>query len=93
MPIQNQTEDLVANFAEATKDQFVLKPKESNCLYQIPYPKWFERVPSPHHYESLEFFKISGQDNALKMEHIVRYLRNWMKLLLRMHQGLECSHY
>lgn len=60
MPIQNQTKDLIAKLAEAMKNQFEFKPKESSCLCQRPYPEWFERVPLPHQYKITEFFKFLG---------------------------------
>lgn len=71
---KNKNEDLIAKMTEPMKDQFELKPKVSNYIYQCPHPEWFERLSLPHRYNIMEFFKISGQDSVSTMEHVGRYL-------------------
>ena len=69
-----QQQPLADMIADAVREQFGIKPKDSGIMYQHPYPEYFDRVPLPNQYKIPDFLKFSEQDNVTTYEHISRFL-------------------
>ena len=75
----SNTDELLLRVTEINKNRFGLKPKGQTFSYKHPYPKWYDLVALPTNYRLLEFAKFTGQDSTSTIEHVSRYLTQWVK--------------
>jgi hypothetical protein len=66
----NLTNQLVTILIES----FGIEPKGRGCVYQKPYPDYYNQLPHPRGYRVLEFSEFSGEDGMTTLEDVGQFI-------------------
>jgi hypothetical protein len=55
-------------------ESFSIKPKGRVCVYQKPYPDYYDQLPYPRGYRVPEFSKFSGEDGKTTLDHVGQFI-------------------
>jgi hypothetical protein len=55
-------------------ESFGIEPKGRGCIYQEPYPDYYDQLPYPRGYKVPEFCKFSGEDGKTRLEHVGQFI-------------------
>jgi hypothetical protein len=53
---------------------FSIEPKGRGCVYQKPYPNYYDQLPYPRCYRVPEFAKFSAEDGEITLEHVGQFI-------------------
>jgi hypothetical protein len=53
---------------------FGIESKGRGCIYQKPYPDYYNQIPYPRGYRVPEFSKFSGEDGKTALEHVGQFI-------------------
>jgi hypothetical protein len=53
---------------------FGVEPKGRECVYQKPYPYYYDQLPYPRGYRVPKFSKFSGEDGKTTLEHVGQFI-------------------
>jgi hypothetical protein len=76
MPAQATTQpgadpnNLTTQLATILCESFGIEPKGRGCVYQKPYPNYYDQLPYARGYRVPEFSKFSGEDDKITLEHV-----------------------
>jgi hypothetical protein len=45
-----------------------------SCVYQKPYPDYYDQLPYPRRYRVLKFSQFSGEDDKTTLEHVGQFI-------------------
>jgi hypothetical protein len=66
--------NLTNQLATISRKSFDIEPKGRGCVYQKPYPNYFNQLPYPRGYILPEFAKFSGEDGKTILEHVGQFI-------------------
>jgi hypothetical protein len=66
--------NLTNQLATISRKSFGIEPKGRGCVYQKPYPNYFNQLPYPRGYILPEFAKFSGEDGKTTLEHVGQFI-------------------
>jgi hypothetical protein len=66
--------NLTNQLATILRESFVIEPKGQGCVYQKPYPDYYNQLPYPRGYRVPEFSKFSGDDGKTTLEHVGQFI-------------------
>jgi hypothetical protein len=66
--------NLTNQLATILRESFSIKPKGRVCVYQKPYPDYYDQLPYPRGYRVPEFSKFSGEDGKTTLDHVGQFI-------------------
>jgi hypothetical protein len=66
--------NLTNQLATILRESFGIEPKGRGCVYQKPYPDYYDQLPYPRDYRVPEFSKFSEDDGKTTLEHISQFI-------------------
>jgi hypothetical protein len=66
--------NLTNQLATILHKSFGIEPKGRECVYQKPYPDYYDQLPYPRSYRVTEFSKFSGEDGKTTLEHAGQFI-------------------
>jgi hypothetical protein len=66
--------NLTNQLATILHESFGIEPKSRGCVYQKPYPDYYDQLPYPRGYRVSEFSKFSGDDGKTMLEHVGQFI-------------------
>jgi hypothetical protein len=66
--------NLTNQLATILHESFGIEPKGRGCVYQKPYPDYYDQLPYPRDYKVPEFSKFSEDDGKTTLEHISQFI-------------------
>jgi hypothetical protein len=66
--------NLVTKLATILRESFGIEPKGRGCVYQEPYPDYYDQLPNPRGYRVPEFSKFIGEDGKIILDHIGQFI-------------------
>jgi hypothetical protein len=55
-------------------ESFSIEPKGWGCVYEKPYPDYYNQLPYPRGYRVPEFSKFGGDDGKTTLEHVGQFI-------------------
>jgi hypothetical protein len=55
-------------------ESFGIERKGRGCVYQKPYPDYYDQLPYPRGYRVPEFSKFSGDDGKITLKHVGQFI-------------------
>jgi hypothetical protein len=68
--LNNLTNQLTTILCES----FSIEPNGRGCVYQKPYPDYYDQLSYPRGYRVPEFSKFSGDDGKIILEHVGQFI-------------------
>jgi hypothetical protein len=65
---------LTNQLATILQESFDIEPQGRGCVYQKPYPNYYNQLPYPRVYRVTEFSKFSGEDGKTTLEHVGQFI-------------------
>jgi hypothetical protein len=62
--------NLTNQLATILCESFGIEPKGRGCIYQKPYPDFYDQLAYPRGYRVPEFSKFSGEDGKTILEYV-----------------------
>jgi hypothetical protein len=66
--------NLTNQFATILHESFGIEPKSQGCVYQKPYPDYYDQLPYPRGYRVPEYSKFSREDGKTTLEHVGQFI-------------------
>jgi hypothetical protein len=66
--------NLTNQLATILRESFGIEPKGRGCVYQKPYPDYYDQLPYPRDYRVPEFSKFSEDDGKTTLEHVSQFI-------------------
>jgi hypothetical protein len=66
--------NLTNQLATILRESFSIEPKGRGCVYQKPYPDYYDQLPCPRGYRVPDFSKFSGEDGKTTLEHVGKFI-------------------
>jgi hypothetical protein len=60
--------------ATILRESFDKEPKDRGCVYQKPYPDYYDQLPYPRCYRVPKFSKFSRDDGKTTLEHVGQFI-------------------
>jgi hypothetical protein len=73
-PIDIEPNNLMNQLATILCESFDIEPKGQGCVYQNPYPDYYDQLPCPRGYRVPEFAKFSREDGKTTLEHVGQFI-------------------
>jgi hypothetical protein len=67
-------DNITNQLATISRESFGIEPKSRRCVYQKPYPDYYDHLPYPIGYRVPEFSKFSGEDGKITLEHVGQFI-------------------
>jgi hypothetical protein len=66
--------NLTNQFATILRESFGVEPKGRGCVYQKPYPNYYDQIPDPRGCRVLVFSRFSGEDGKTTLEYVGQFI-------------------
>jgi hypothetical protein len=71
--------NLTNQLATILRESFDIEPRGQGCIYQKPYPDYYDQLPYPRGYSVPEFSKFSGEDGKTTLEHVGQFILQYVE--------------
>jgi hypothetical protein len=66
--------NLTSQLTTILHESFSIEPKGRECIYQKPYPGYYDQLPYPRGYRVPKFSKFSKEDGKSTLEHVSQFI-------------------